>query len=156
VSVERSCVCVLGRTSILFNRLPLASPLIFLLKDAGLLKTGAPPPPKVYSPQLVTQTRVMHAMDWIARSIEGGQKGFVFPTVDWQSRSLTQTLKSDKTVASGRAHAVETWQRLGLPDFLQLDNASAFNGGGKTFSWWSTSPATTTVPKRETISDAPD
>jgi transposase InsO family protein len=102
------------------------------LKAAGLIQSVALPPPKVYYPQPVAQPRVLHAMDWIARYIEGGQKVFVFHTVEWQTRSLTQPLKSDKTVARVRAHALETGQRLGLPDFLQLDNASAFNGGGKT------------------------
>src|SRR5262245_9317085 len=71
-------------------------------------------------------------MDWIARYIEGGEKIFAFHTVDWQTRALTQTLKANKTVASVTAHALETWQKLGLPDFLQLDNDAAFTGGSKT------------------------
>ena len=116
----------------LLRVVPSAATISRWLKDAGLIKTVVATPQKVYYPQPVTQNRVLHAMDWIARYIEGGQKVFVFHTVDWQTRSLTQTLKPDKTVASVRAHALETWQRLGLPDFLQLDNDSAFNGGGKT------------------------
>jgi putative transposase len=116
----------------LLRRVPAVATISRWLKAAGLIQTVALPPPQVYYPQPVTQPRVLHAMDWIARYIEGGPKVFVFHTVEWQTRSLTQTLTADKTVASVRAHALETWQRLGLPDFLQLDNESAFNGGGKT------------------------
>lgn len=43
-----------------------------------------------------------------------------------------QTLTTDKTGASLLRHVLEVWQKLGLPDFLQLDNDAAFNGGGKT------------------------
>jgi hypothetical protein len=71
-------------------------------------------------------------MDWIARYLEGGQKVFVFHTVDTHTRALRQTIKPDKTVASLLGHVREVWQRLGVPDFLQLDNDSAFTGGQRT------------------------
>lgn len=57
---------------------------------------------------------------------------FAFHTLDAQTRGLTETIRADKTVASVIAHSLEVWQQLGVPDFLQLDNDSAFTGGEKT------------------------
>lgn len=103
------------------------------LKEADLIKKSPPTPKKVYYPQpRLTQNRVLHVMDWTARYIEGGEKVFAFHTLDWETRALTQTIKADKTVKSVTCHALETWLKMGLPDYLQLDNDSAFNGGSKT------------------------
>jgi hypothetical protein len=98
--------------------------------EAGLIKKVSPPPEKGYYPQpRLTQDRVLHVMDWIARYLEGGEKLCAFHTVEWQTRALTQTLKANKTVARVTAHVLETWQERGLPDFLQLDHDAAFTGG---------------------------
>jgi hypothetical protein len=103
------------------------------LKAGGLIEQAPPLPKKVYSPAPgVGQDQVLQVMDWIARYLEGGAKVFVFHTVEAHTRALSQTLKPDKTVASLLAHVVAVWQRLGLPDFLQLDNDSAFTGGQRT------------------------
>jgi hypothetical protein len=103
------------------------------LKAAGLIAHAPAVPEKVYYPApCVRPERGLQAMDWIARYREGGAKVFVFHTVDTHTRALHQTLKPDKTVASLLAHVREVWQRLGVPDFLQLDNDSAFSGGQRT------------------------
>jgi len=103
------------------------------VKAAGLIETALPAPEKVYYPAPgVGQGVVLQAMDWIARYLEGGQKVFVFHTVDTHTRALRQTIQPDKTVASLLGHVREVWQRLGVPDFLQLDNDSAFTGGQRT------------------------
>jgi hypothetical protein len=60
------------------------------------------------------------ACDWIARYLEGGAKVFVFHTVDLERCALVQTICSDRTVASVRAHLLATWQALGLPHRLHL------------------------------------
>ena len=100
------------------------------LKEAGLIEPAPPAPKKVYYPAPgVGPGMVVQAMDWIARYLEGGEKVFVFQTVDAYTRALQQTRKPDKTVASLLGHVGEVWQRLGVPDFLQLDNDSAFTGG---------------------------
>jgi len=117
----------------LLRDVPSAATIKRWLKEAGLIKTASPPPKKVYYPQpRLTKDRALDVMDWTARYIEGGEKVFVFHTVDWQTRALTQTIKTDKTVASAIGHVLKTWHQMGLPDYLQLDNDSAFNGGGKT------------------------
>src|SRR5206468_12133091 len=54
-----------------------------------------------------------------------------FHTVDVQTRALAQTLHTDKRGATVQAHTLTTWQQLGLPNGLQLDNDAAFNGGYK-------------------------
>jgi hypothetical protein len=103
------------------------------LKEAGLIKKASPKPKEAYYPHpRLTKGRALHVMDWTARYIEGGEKVFAFHTVDWQTRSLTQTIKADKTVKSAVCHVLKTWQKMGLPDYLQIDNDSAFNGGSKT------------------------
>jgi putative transposase len=70
-------------------------------------------------------------MDWTARYLEGGPKVFAFHTIDLQTHALAQTLSTDKTGLTVRQHALRAWQTLGLPDGLQMDNDSAFAGGGK-------------------------
>jgi putative transposase len=103
------------------------------VKAGGLIEQAPPAPEKVYYPApCVGPDLVVQAMDWIARYLEGGEKVFVFHTVDTHTRALRQTIKPDKTVASLLGHVGEVWQRLGVPDFLQLDNDSAFTGGQRT------------------------
>lgn len=139
--LARNCVGLVGaravRQEILRARLlrpvPAVATIKRWVKAAGLSRQAPPVPEKVYYPEpCLDQDRVLHAMDWIARYLEGGAKVFVFHTVDAQTRALWQTLRPDKTVASVLGHVLAVWQRLGLPDFLQLDNDAAFNGGGKT------------------------
>jgi transposase len=103
------------------------------VKDAGLTTSVPPAPEKSYYPvPHFAPEAVLHLMDWTARYIEGGQKVFAFHTLEAQTRGLTETISPSKTVASVIAHGVEVWQQLGVPDFLQLDNDSAFTGGEKT------------------------
>jgi hypothetical protein len=139
--LQRNCVGLVGaravRQEILRARLlrpvPAVATIKRWLKAAGLSRRVRPMPEKVYYPEpRLDANGVLHGMDWIARYLEGGEKVFVFHTLDAQSRALGQTISTDKTVTSVRAHVLAVWQRLGLPDILQLDNDSAFTGGGKT------------------------
>lgn len=75
---------------------------------------------------------VFQSCDWIARYLPGGDKVFAFHTVDWQSYALHQTIRTDKSTPSACAHLLESCMRVGLPDFLQLDNDAAFTGLGFT------------------------
>src|SRR5262249_61556302 len=74
---------------------------------------------------------VLHAMDWTARYLEGGPKVFACHTIDLQTHAIAQTLSTDKTALMVQEHALQAWQTLGLPDGWQMDNDSAFTGGGK-------------------------
>ena len=103
------------------------------LKEAELLASPSPAPADVYYPHWrLPPGYVGHAMDWTARFLEGGEKIFAFHTLDLETHALAQTLRRDKTGKSLHGHVLEAWQRIGLADFLQLDNDAAFNGGGKT------------------------
>jgi transposase len=75
--------------------------------------------------------RLVLSCDWLARYLEGGLKVFVFHTIDLHSHALAQTIFTDKTTDSACAHLLESSMRLGLPDFLQIDNDAAFTGLGK-------------------------
>lgn len=114
------------------KRLPALATIHRWLKAAEL--TGAMPTPAQVSfyphPQIADDC-VFHACDWTMRHLEGGQKVFAFHSLDLHTQALWQTLLSDKSTPSVIAHALEVWQELALPDFLQLDNDAAFTGLGK-------------------------
>ena len=139
--LARNCVGLVGARAVqqeirrarLLRPVPAVATIKRWVKEAGLSTKAPPVPEKVYYPEpRLDESRVLHGMDWTARYLEGGEQVFVFHTLDAQTRALWQTLRPDKTVASVLAHVLAVWQRLGLPDFLQLDNDSAFTGGGKT------------------------
>jgi hypothetical protein len=115
----------------LMGRVPSLATIKRILHDAHLIHHPHPPKRGYFPQPTPCSTYVLHAMDWTARYLTGGAKLFVFHTVDVQTRALTQTLHTDKSGATVRAHALATWQHLGLPDGLQLDNDAAFNGGYK-------------------------
>jgi len=115
----------------LLRRVPSLATIKRILHDANLIRHPRPPKRGHFPQPTPTTTFVLHAMDWTARYLTGGAKLFVFHTVDVQTRALTQTLHTDKCGATVRAHALEVWQHLGLPDGLQLDNDAAFSGGSK-------------------------
>ena len=115
----------------LLRRVPSLATIKRILHDAHLIHHPHSPKRGYFPQPTSTATYVLHAMDWTARYLTGGAKLFVFHTVDVQTRALAQTLHADKRGATVRAHALEAWQRLGLPDGLQLDNDAAFNGGYK-------------------------
>ncbi len=115
----------------LLDRVPSLATIKRILHHAGVSKRSRPPKRGYFPQPTPTSTYVLHACDWTARYLTGGAKLFVFHTLDVQTRALTQTLHTDKSGATVRSHALTTWQRLGLPDGLQLDNDAAFNGGYK-------------------------
>src|SRR5688572_30049477 len=119
------------RQAHLLRRVPSLATIKRILHDAQLIHHPRPPKRGYFPQPTSTATYVLHAMDWTARYLTGGAKLFVFHTVDVQTRALAQTLHADKRGATVRAHALEAWQHLGLPDGLQLDNDAAFNGGYK-------------------------
>jgi len=103
------------------------------LHSAGLTRRVVAEQPSGYYPAPERPAAaVWQACDWIARYLEGGAKVFVFHTVDLETRALEQTIRPDKTVTSVRAHLLATWQTLGVPHRLQLDNDAAFTGGERT------------------------
>ena len=115
----------------LLRRVPSLPTIKRILHDAGVIQHPRPSRRGYFPQPTPTPTYVLHALDWTARYLKGGTKLFVFHTVDVQTRALAQTLHTDKSGATVRSHALATWQTLGLPDGVQLDNDAAFNGGCK-------------------------
>jgi len=117
----------------LLHKVPSLATIKRILHRAGITPPATPEPPSSYYPEPIRPAQaVWHACDWIARYLEGGSKIFAFHTVDLETHALTQTIRTDKTVASVRTHLLETWQKMGLPHRLYLDNDAAFTGGERT------------------------
>jgi putative transposase len=101
-----------------------------VLHRQGLLRT-----PKAQSRYFPVPTEqlsgIVHACDWTCRYLKAGCKVYAFHTLDLHTRGCHQTLAHDKTLATVRQHFLETWETLGIPDYLQLDNDAVFCGGYK-------------------------
>lgn len=115
----------------LLRRLPSASTIQRILRQAGLIKK-AKPVIEPYFPQPQPMRHfVLHAMDWTARYLEGGAKVFAFHSLNLQTRTCKQTIRTDKSGPTVRTHVLEVWHSIGVPDGLQMDNDAAFCGGYK-------------------------
>jgi putative transposase len=102
------------------------------LKDAGLIDSPAETDKETYYPAPNLEAdMVIFACDWTERYFTGGEKVFVFHTIDHRTRALAQTLRSDKSTESACQHLLDVCSRLGLSDLLQLDNDTAFTGLGR-------------------------
>jgi putative transposase len=103
------------------------------LKDAGMVGAEPEPAESAYYPAIqCPQEFVILSCDWLARYLRGGEKVFVFHTINLYTHALSQTICPDKTAESAYAHWLQSFSRVGLPDFLQIDNDAAFTGLGRT------------------------
>lgn len=103
------------------------------LKEAGVIDSPAEADKTTYYPAPQRgEDLVIFACDWTERYFAGGEKVFVFHTIDLRTHALAQTLRPDKSTESAWAHLLACGAQLGLPDFLQLDNDGAFTGLGRT------------------------
>jgi transposase len=103
------------------------------LKAGGLITKEEPKSkPAFYPTPRLDRALAFYACDWTARYLEGGEKVFVFHTVDLQTHALGQSSRRDKSTASVCSHLLQACTSLGVPAFLQLDNAAAFTGLGQT------------------------
>lgn len=103
------------------------------LKAAGLIAGGeAKPTPPFYPAPAIGRAFAFASCDWTARYLDGGEKVFVFHTVDTHTHALAQSSRRDKTTTSVCDHLLQACAGVGVPDFLQLDNDAAFTGLGKT------------------------
>jgi hypothetical protein len=102
------------------------------LKAADLMASPSEPDTEAYYPApRWSDAVVLCACDWTERYFTGGEKVFVFHTLDHRSHALAQTLRANKSTASTCAHLLEGCAQLGIPDLLQLDNDAAFTGLGR-------------------------
>jgi putative transposase len=101
-----------------------------ILPQRGLIPTA--PVPSYYPRPLEVLAGVLHALDWTCRYLEAGVKVYAFHTLNLRTRACVQPIAADKQGQTVIAHLLQTWQTLGIPAFLQLDNDAAFCGGYKT------------------------
>jgi hypothetical protein len=112
--------------------LPALSTIKRVLRKRGLIAKPSQPK-RVYFPKpLQVLSGRLQALDWTCRYLEDGLKIYAFHTLNLHTRACTQTIATDKSYETVRAHSLQTWKTLGIPQFLQLDNDAAFCGGYKT------------------------
>jgi len=113
------------------KHLPSLATIKRILPTQGLVQPPSPTPSAYFPAPLVTVTGTLHALDWTCRYLEGGPKVYAFHTLHLGTRACSQTIAPDKSGTTLLTHILATWQRLGLPHFLQLDNDAVFCGGYK-------------------------
>ncbi|MBA2413762.1 MAG: DDE-type integrase/transposase/recombinase [Burkholderiaceae bacterium] len=102
------------------------------LRQAGLIGATTASDTATYYPARPPAAEfVTFSCDWVARYLTGGEKVFVFHTIDLHTHALAQTIRADKSTASTCEHLLAACVELGRPDFLQLDNDAAFTGLGR-------------------------
>lgn len=101
-----------------------------VLRQHGLIPTV--PPPSYFPRPREVLTDSLHALDWTCRYLDDGIKVYAFHTLNLRTRACVQTIAADKQGQTVIRHLLHTWQTLGIPAFLQLDNDAAFCGGYKT------------------------
>jgi len=115
----------------LLKKIPSLSTIKRWLRQAGFFCEKEEFRKKVYYPKFDFSASINFAsLDWIARYIRGGEKVFVFHTIDMRTHSLCQSIQANKSSSAAIAHLLSSIEKLGLIDFLQLDNDAAFTGLG--------------------------
>lgn len=93
-------------------------------------KRKHPNEPTAYCPLPVVQgPNDVHAMDIITRHLLGGERICSFHLLDLASHYPVLCQYPDKSAVSAKAFLVTTWQTVGLPKLLQMDNEATFCGG---------------------------
>ena len=80
---------------------------------------------------------VIQAMDWTERYLAGGMKVYAFHSLDLAIHDLYQTIGENKRRCTAEAHALNTWENLGLPHAVLIDNDAAWCGSLKTARYFS-------------------
>ncbi len=112
------------------GRVPSLASIKRVLHQHGLVPK--PPDPSYFPRPLHVMTGVLHALDWTCRYLANDVKVYAFHTLNLRTRACVQTIAANKQGTTVIAHLYQTWQTLGIPAFLQLDNDAAFCGGYKT------------------------
>ncbi len=103
------------------------------LRQAGLIGSPSDHDQEAYYPvPHLGDDLVSFGCDWTARYLTGGQKVFVYHTIDHRSHALAQTLRHQKTTEASCQHLLAACAQLGIPDFWQIDNDAGFTGLGRT------------------------
>lgn len=114
------------------NQTPSVSTIKRVLRTQGLVTAPAEGPRAYFPKPLTTLTGTVQALDWTCRYLAAGPKVYAFHTLNLHTRACAQTIATNKRSETVIQHCWHTWQTLGIPQFLQLDNDAAFCGGYKT------------------------
>jgi transposase len=102
-----------------------------IVRAAGLTTVVARQPAVPYPQPQPTATYRIQAMDWTMRYLAGGLKVYAFHSVDLSTRDLSQTLSLNKQRLTSEAHVLESWQTLGVPAAVLVDNDALWCGSPK-------------------------
>ena len=80
---------------------------------------------------------IIQAMDWTARYLEGGGKVYAFHSLDLAIHDLYQTVSDNKQSVTAETHALNTWEKMGLPHALLIDNDAVWRGSLKATRYFS-------------------
>jgi transposase len=115
----------------LLRDVPSLSTIKRWLREEGFFEKKENQERKVYYPKMCFSDSVCYASsDWIVRYIRGGEKVFVFHTIEMKSHALSQSIERNKRADTACAHFLKSMMELGLIDVLQVDNDAAFTGLG--------------------------
>ena len=107
---------------------PSLSTIKRILHEADLIRPPRAARAVYYPPLMNTARYVLQLMDWTSRYLEGGAKVYAFHSIDIETRMIYQTISDTKRGVVARAHTLNTWKTLGLPDFCQIDNDADWRG----------------------------
>ena len=76
-------------------------------------------------------------MDWTARYLERGAKIYAFHSLDLMIHDLFQTVSDNKQSVTAETHALNTWEKQGIPHALLIDIDAAWRGSLKATRYFS-------------------
>jgi hypothetical protein len=128
LSGPREIQAVLRGENVL-SQVPSTATIERILRVSGWTHTTAPTRTAYFPQPTARDNYVLHLMDWTLRYLKGGIKVYAFHSLDLQTRALQQTISTNKSGQTVCQHVLQTWQKIGLPHGLQMDNDAAFCGG---------------------------
>ena len=105
-----------------------------ILRREGLIRKKVPytPKGKAYPKQEAVCANNIHQADLVGpRFIKGDGRFYSLNVIDIATHRITlapSRRKDDESVAEG---LIQTWKKLGIPDFLQMDNELSFRGSNR-------------------------
>jgi putative transposase len=113
-------------------------PTIQRILHAAHLTHPTRTPRRSYHPHPIPTTPyIIQAMDWTARYLEGGGKVYAFHSLDLAIHDLYQTVSDNKQSRTAETHALDTWEKLGFPHALLIDNDAIWRGSLKATRYFS-------------------
>ena len=116
---------------------PSGSTIQRILRAAHLITQVSAERTRYHPHPIPTADYIIHAMDWTARYLEGGEKVYAFHSLDLAIHDLFQTVSDNKQSVTAEAHALNTWEKQGLPHALLIDNDAAWRGSLKATRYFS-------------------